>query len=201
MEREELALRCEELGRALEQRVRVRGQPARQDRARAARRGRAGAPVVPRAGRRFGRAVGAARRGARRSSSALSELYGASAHQAAAAELAAQWEHKFDRSERECARLRQELETERLEHGIRGACSGGEQRRPSTLRRLRAVRRGTGAAGAASVKAQLESQLVRLSEGFNKQVEEVLAVQKVLQATRDGLHRQQLTRRARARGW
>ena len=184
VEREELALRCEELGRALEQRV-LQAERAQHDAVAQARQSsRAQVDALEEQLAQLAEELA--------QKEALSELYGASAHQAAAAELAAQWEHKFDRSERECARLRQELETERAEHGE--ALAAAEAK--AAEHAAEAESRKSAVAGAASVKAQLESQLVRLSEGFNKQVEEVLAVQKVLQATREST-----VDKASARSW
>ena len=174
VEREELALRCEELGRALEQRV-LQAERAQHE------------------------AVEQARHASRQQVEALEEqlawlaeeqaqrealdggTYGAAAKLGAAEEREATLRYRCDKYEAERAALERERDAERARHAdeLRQAERAAVEHAAESEERLHKVET------AQRVQAQLESQLVRLSEGFNKQVEEVLSVQRTLERTRE----------------
>ena len=185
VEREELALRCEELGRALEQRV-LQAERAQHE------------------------AVEDARRASRQQVEALEEqlawlaeeqaqrdalddgAYGEHAKLEAAEQRAAELRYRCDKYEAERGMLQRDLDAERAKHAeeLRRAERTAAEHLAESESRLRQVQ------SAQTVRAQLEAQLVRLSEGFNKQVEEVLAVQRKLDQTKA-----QSVDKATARSW
>ena len=168
MAREELAMRCEELGRALEQRVLQAEQ--KQAAAVAAAQQQSAAAVAALEEQLTAMTEEAARR------EALAEAYGADSELAEAErraiEAVARCEHKAAQVER----LHAELEEAHKQHATQ---LGNVE--------AKAAEATAAAAGVAQQLAakddtlrQMEGQLVRLSEGFNKQVEEVVALQRAL---------------------
>ena len=166
--REELAMRCQELGSALEQRV-LQAEQAQQAAVAAAQQ-QSAASVAALEEQLAAMADEAARR------EALADVWGTDTELAEAEQrtlaAVAQCEHKAA----EVARLQQEL-------GDLKAAHASEQRSAEE-------RACEAEAAAAEAKARLaahdgvvhslEGQLVRLSEGFNKQVEEVITLQQQL---------------------
>ena len=172
MAREELALRCEELGRALEQRV-LQAEQA-QHAAVAAAQQQSAAAVAALEEQLAVLSEEAAQR------EALADAYGADREVAEAEQRAMEAHVRAEHKEAELARLRRERDVERDEHA-------------AALRREERKREAAEAAAAAAEQRvatsegaarQLEGQLVRLSEGFNKQVEECCALQERLRAAK-----------------
>ena len=184
LDREALALRCDELGRALEQRVLQAERAQHEAVAHARQASREQVEALEE------QLAALAEEAAQHE--ALSDAYGAEARLEAAEQRAAEWSHRCERKAAECEQLRSELESARASHAekLRAAESAAAASAAEADGRRDAVQKAT------SVKLQLESQLVRLSEGFNKQVEEVLSVQRLLERTR-----QSSIDKATARSW
>lgn len=184
VEREALAMRCDELGHALEQRV-LQAERTQQAAVAAARQ--ANADTIAQLEEQLATMAEAA---ARRD--ALDEEYGTEAELGAVEQRVVEAVARLERSESAASALRDELSAERAAH------AGKLERAAEEEARVRAEAdelRGQ-ASALQSTNRQLEAQLVRLSEGFNKQVEEVLALQATLQE-----QRARCVEKAVARGW
>ena len=172
MAREELAMRCQELGSALEQRVLQAEQS--QHAAVAVAQQQSAAAIAALEEQLAAMTEDAARR------EALADAYGADAEVAEAEQKAVEALARCEHKEIEVERLRRELDDVRDEHAT--ALRASE--------RTREIAEATAAEAAGRIKAaeaatrQLEEQIVRLSDGFNKQVEEVVSLQERLRAAR-----------------
>ena len=163
--REELALRCEELGRALEQRVLQAEQ--RQHAAVAAAQQQSAAAVAALEEQLAAVTDEAAQR------AALAETFSSDAELAEAERRAMEAMARCEHKEEELRRLRVELHELRDEHASQLRVA---ERRAEDAEAAAAATASKHVACEAMVR-QMEGQLVRLSEGFNKQVEEVIALQ------------------------
>lgn len=184
VEREELALRCEQLGTALEQRVLLAERTQLQAVA-AARRQSADAVASLEAELEALNEQMASRE-------ALADAYG---HDAELAQAELRLREATAIAERERAtssRLREELERMRREHAdeLRLCEQRNEAAQAEAAQSQIALRARDG------VVTQLQGQLARLSEGFNKQVEEVLSLQARLEKAQTGS-----VDKATARSW
>lgn len=168
-EREELLVRCEELGRALEQRV-LLAERTQQDAVSAAKRQSADAVAA------LEEQV-AALTEALASRDALAETYGADAELEEAELRLREARVQGEREAQNASALRDELECARARHvdELRAVERDAGSARAEAAQALQALRANE------SVVQSLKAQLVRLSEGFNKQVEEVLLLQQRLQ--------------------
>ena len=170
--RDELAMRCEELGRALEQRVSQAEQFQRAAVATAQQQSAAKLSALEE------QLATMTEEAARRE--ALADTYGvdhelAEAEQRALAAMA-QSEHRAA----EARRLHDELRELKLSHAAELLRT--ETKVAEAEAALASQQQST--AAHESVVRALQGQLVRLSEGFNKQVEEVFALQQQLQAAK-----------------
>ena len=184
IEREELAMRCDELGRALEQRVLLAERTQQQAVAEARQ---ASADAVADLEDQL-----ASLTEEMASREALVDAYGADAELERANLQVLEAQALGEREAQSAGRLRDELDRIRVSHAddLRLV----EQRVEDG--RAEAARAAQAAKASESVIESLQSQLVRLSEGFNKQVEEVLRLEKRLERSKAGS-----VDKATARSW
>jgi hypothetical protein len=165
IEREELALRCEQLGTALEQRV-LLAERTQHDAVAAARRQSAEAVAQLEAQLEELSEQMASR-------DALADAYGVDAELAHADMQRREATAKAERESAISSRLRDELERVQRQHADELRLC--EQRAEAAYAEAAQSARALQASEAAV--SQLQAQLARLSEGFNKQVEEVLSLE------------------------
>ena len=170
--REELALRCDELRLGLEQHVSQAEQA--QHTALLAAQQQSAATIASLEEQLAQMAEDAARR------DALADWHGAESEVAEAEERAVQAIARCEHKEAELSRLRAELAELKASH--RDALVDADVRERAASARVAAAE--VAAAEGDAKCRQLEGQLVRLSEGFNKQVEEVVALQRRLDDVR-----------------
>jgi hypothetical protein len=160
VEREELAMRCDELGRALEQRV-LQAEQTQHDAAAAARQ--QSAETIAALEEQLGTmADDAARR------DALTDAYGADVELAEAEARTVEATTRAAAREAEASALREKLQAQ--QHGFDAELRRAELRVDSAVAEASAAHDAlTRSQGSVE---QLQAQLVRLSDGFNKQVRE-----------------------------
>ena len=165
IEREELALRCEQLGTALEQRV-LLAERTQHEAVAVARRQSADAVAQLEAQLEELSEPMASR-------DALADAYGVDAELAHADMQLREATAKAERESVTSRRLRDDLERMQRQHA--DELHLYEQRAEAA--RAEAAQSAQALQASESAIAQLQAQLARLSEGFNKQVEEVLSLE------------------------
>lgn len=180
----ELAMRCDELGRVLDQRLLLAEQQSEQASAMARQHSAEAVARLEEQVEELSEAL------AQRD--ALAADYGAESELADAEQRAVDASLRSERKAAECDALREELSDLQRKHTdeLHAVRQEAEKATADAANAARSV------ATSESVVSQLQAQLVRLSEGFNKQVEEVLAVRQELEQTR-----QATVDKATARGW
>ena len=172
LEREELAMRCDELGRALEQRI-LQAERVQHEAEAAARH--QSADTIANLEEQLAVAVeDLARR------EALADAYGADAELEEAEARVHEARAVSEREAEQARALRDEMERLRASHAeeLQGAARRAEQSQAEAAEAAKTLQ------AKESVVASLQAQLVRLSEGFNKQVEEVYALQGKLEQSK-----------------